>query len=195
MDSIGYLIVPLLQGFEWFDEGMQQSLRARGWPQLTRPESMVMIHVILDITRPADIARSLGLTRQAVHTTISQIVEKGIFELRDDPADGRIKMVALTTEGKAMRRDAQAAVKYATDRLAERIGARHVQNLRDAFTQDWGPVTVSPLESEERVSVRRRMRAQTTNGADSKSGEKAARSNTRTQRTAPAGRGRTNKGS
>jgi DNA-binding MarR family transcriptional regulator len=177
MDSISYLIVPLLQGFEWFDEGLQRSLQARGWPQLTRPESMVMIHVILDITRPADIARSLGLTRQAVHTTISQIVAKGIFDLKDDPSDRRIKVVALTAEGRAMRRDAQAAVKYLADRLTERIGERHVQNLRDAFAQDWGPVTLCPLESAERLNVRRRLRVQsdTPTGESARSSRRAAR--------------------
>jgi DNA-binding MarR family transcriptional regulator len=147
VDNISYLIVPLLQGFEWFDEGLQRSLQARGWPQLTRPESMVMIHVILDVTRPSDIARSLGLTRQAVHVTIGQIVRKGIFELKDDPSDNRIKIVALTADGSAMRNDARATVTYLTDRLSERIGKRHVQSLRDALSQDWGPVTLCPLET------------------------------------------------
>ena len=56
MDGMTYLIVPLLQGFEWFDESLQRSLQARGWPQLTQPESSVMIHVILGINRPAEIA-------------------------------------------------------------------------------------------------------------------------------------------
>ena len=27
MDSISYLIVPLLQGFEWFDEGLQRAVK------------------------------------------------------------------------------------------------------------------------------------------------------------------------
>lgn len=161
MDNISYLIVPLLQGFEWFDEGLQRSMQARGWPQLTRPESMVMIHVILDINRPSEIARSLGLTRQAVHLTISQVVAKGIFELKDDPADGRIKMVALTAMGRAMRRDAKTAVNFLTERLKERIGTQHVANLHAVFAQDWGPVTLCPLESEEREKVRRRLRAKT----------------------------------
>lgn len=183
MDSISYLIVPLLQGFEWFDEGLQRSMQARGWPQLTRPESMVMIHVILDINRPSEIARSLGLTRQAVHLTISQVVAKGIFELKDDPADGRIKMVALTSMGRAMRRDAKTAVKFLTDRLEERIGMQHVANLQAAFAQDWGSVTLCPLESEERESVRRRLRART-------DGEPRKRGQTKTQRAAPRARRR-----
>lgn len=138
MHSAAYLIVPLLEGFEWFDESLQLSLREMGWPQLTRPESMVMMHVQLDIVRPTDIARSLRLTRQAVHSTISSLVERQIFELAPDPEDKRIKIVQLTPMGKAMRRDAQKIVQEMTDRLAERIGPTHIAALRDAFQTDWG---------------------------------------------------------
>lgn len=138
MDHTVYPIVPLLQGYEWFDEGLQTALSARGWPSLTRPESMVMHHVILGIVRPADIARSLGLTRQAVHSTIAQIVEKGVFELQPDPDDGRIRIVTLTETGKAMRADAQRIVTWLAQRLGERIGRKRLANLIDAFSQDWG---------------------------------------------------------
>ena len=123
-----YLIVPLLQGFEWFDESLQRSLVANGQPALTRPESMVMMHVQLGITRPADIARSLRITRQAVHSTITSLVERGIFALEDDPDDGRIKQI----------------VDQLTDELTRRIGKRAVQALREAFVADWGsPATIT----------------------------------------------------
>ncbi|MBL9071389.1 MAG: winged helix-turn-helix transcriptional regulator [Sphingopyxis sp.] len=139
-----YLIVPLLQGFEWFDESLQRSLVANGQPALTRPESMVMMHVQLGITRPADIARSLRITRQAVHSTITSLVERGIFALEDDPDDGRIKQVVLTALGNAMRADAKQIVDQLTDELTRRIGKRAVQALREAFVADWGsPATIT----------------------------------------------------
>ncbi|WP_256869236.1 MarR family winged helix-turn-helix transcriptional regulator [Sphingobium lactosutens] len=138
MDAVAYLIVPLLQSFEWFDESLQLSLREGGWPQLTRPESMVMMHVQLNINRPSDIARSLRLTRQAVHSTIAGLVERGVFELVDDPDDKRVKMVQLTEMGNAMRQDAQKIVVALTDMLSKRIGAKHVRALQAAFDEDWG---------------------------------------------------------
>jgi DNA-binding MarR family transcriptional regulator len=158
VDSIAYLIVPLLQGFEWFDEGLQASLQARGWPTLTGPESMVVIHVIVNIVRPSDIARSMGLTRQAVHITIGQVVKKGILELLDDPTDKRGKIVSLTSTGKAMRRDAQMTVSYCAEQLAARIGEKHVQNLKAAFAMDWGDPVIYPVQPGERGAVRTRMR-------------------------------------
>jgi DNA-binding MarR family transcriptional regulator len=153
MDNVAYLIVPLLQGFEWFDESLQLSLRAQGWPNLTRPESMVMMHVQLGIVRPADIARSLRLTRQAVHWTIASMVEQGIFELADDPGDRRVKVVKLTKMGSAMRGDAQLIVKHLTERLAARIGQSRVQALREAFASDWGePITYTISDGGARPS-------------------------------------------
>lgn len=141
-----FLIVPLLEGFEWFDESLQLSLRELGWPQLTRPESMVMMHVQLDIVRPTDIARSLRLTRQAVHLTIANLVELGVFELVDDPTDGRIKIVQLTAMGNAMRRDARQIVKRLTDELRTRIGGEHLDALRAAFDREWGKPVVVTVE-------------------------------------------------
>jgi DNA-binding MarR family transcriptional regulator len=158
MDNNAFLIVPLLQGFEWFDEGLQASLRTRGWPTLTGTESMVVVHVIINIVRPSDIARSMGLTRQAVHITIGQVIKKGIFELLEDPDDKRGKIVSLTKVGRAMRRDAQLTVKYCAEQLAARIGEEHVENLMAAFAKDWGAPVIRPLLPSERDVVRRRLR-------------------------------------
>ena len=132
-----YLIVPLLAGFEWFDESLQMSLREAGWPHLTRPESMVMMHVQMNLVRPADIARSLRLTRQAVHSTINSV--------------GRI--VQLTPMGKAMRQDAQKIVAELTEELGRRVGAKRVKALREAFGSDWGaPILCSLGEPGERAA-------------------------------------------
>jgi DNA-binding MarR family transcriptional regulator len=140
-----YLIVPLLSGFEWFDESLQMSLREAGWPQLTRPESMVMMHVQMDIVRPADIARSLRLTRQAVHSTINSLVERGVFQLADDPTDGRIRIVQLTAQGNAMRADAQRIVEHLSKELARRIGTKRLKALQEAFAADWGDPVIHKI--------------------------------------------------
>jgi DNA-binding MarR family transcriptional regulator len=187
MDRIAYLIVPLLQGFEWFDEGLQTSLQARGWPRLTAPESMVMIHVIVNIVRPADIARSMGLTRQAIHITLNQVIKKGIFELQDDPNDRRGKIVCFTSVGKAMRRDAQMIVKYCAEQLVARIGEEHVQNLANAFAKEWGAPVIYPVQASERDGVRRRLR-QRGNGAEAAEERPRIASKTGARRSARAKR-------
>lgn len=133
-----HLILELLNAFYWFDEGLQNALRARGWPEITRPQSMLMANIALGLHRPSDIARRLGVSRQAIHATLEQMVAKGVLKLVDDPADGRIKLVELTEVGEGMKRDAQAAMTVMVAALGKRIGKRKLEQLRPALLADWG---------------------------------------------------------
>ena len=132
------LILPLLQGFFWFDDGLQAYLQARGWSEVTRPESMVMTNVVIGVHKPSDIARNLGVSRQSVHATIAQMVGKGILELVDDPADGRAKLVVLSEVGQRMREDANEAMAQMVGVLRRRIGSKAVDHLMAAFAAEWG---------------------------------------------------------
>lgn len=138
MQAAESLIVPLLQAFFWFDDGLQSFLQARGWDQVTRPQSMVMANVVIGVHKPSDIARNLGISRQAVHTTINQMVEMGMLELRDDVNDRRAKIVAVSEKGREMGRDADLAMAAMSAELRRRIGAKNVDNLIKAFGAEWG---------------------------------------------------------
>ena len=151
-----HMIVSLLQGFYWFDSGLQSYLRARGWPTLTHSQSMVMINVVMGATRPVEIARNLGISRQAVHVTLAQIAQVGILRLQDDPTDRRTKIAVLTELGEPMRRHAQMAVNEMTRRLAERIGQPGLAGLIAACGADWGePIDFEreTLEAETRATA------------------------------------------
>ncbi len=102
------LIIALFQRFCWLDEGLQARLHDRGWPDISRPQSMVMTNIVSGIVRPSDIARNLGVSRQAIHSTINQMVKLGMVELAPDPDDRRHMIVSLTETGARMRQDAQA---------------------------------------------------------------------------------------
>jgi DNA-binding MarR family transcriptional regulator len=150
-DDVGLMILNLLQGFYWFDEGLQNYLRARGWPKVTRPQSMVMANIIMGVTRPSEIARRLGVSRQAVHVTIKSMIDLGMVDLVDEPTNRSIKVVSLTKVGEAMRADARAAMGEMTTDLARRLGKKRLQQTAAAIGADWGP----PLTFESN-KVRRR---------------------------------------
>lgn len=152
MNAADTFIIPLLQAFFWFDDGLQSYLQSKGWNQVTRPQSMVMANVVIGVHNPSEIARNLGISRQAVHTTINQMVEMGMLELRDDKEDRRAKIVAVSNTGVQMRRDADKAMVELAAELRRRIGNRNVDNLIKAFGADWGdPVTKWP-DIDERDS-------------------------------------------
>jgi DNA-binding MarR family transcriptional regulator len=145
------LIVPLLQAFIWFDDGLQAYLQARGWNEVTRSQSMVMANVVVGMNKPSDIARNLGISRQAVHTTIAQMVELGMLAIEDDPNDRRGKLVVVSDKGREMGRDADAAMAAMTAELRHRIGSKNVDNLIRAFGADWGAALTRWPGVERRV--------------------------------------------
>lgn len=143
--DVRQLIVSLLQGFYWFDEGLQNYLRARGWPEVTRPQSIVMSNIVLGYDRPSAIARRMGVSRQAVHTTLGQLVALGMLALADDPDDRRNKVCVLTPVGEAMRQDAQTAMEVMAAELARRTGKAALATTAATLGRDWGPPMVFDL--------------------------------------------------
>ena len=141
------LLLHLLQGFNWYDEGLQNYLRACGWPAVTRPQSMVMANIVMGIVYPSEIARRLGISRQAIHNTLKSMVQLKMISLVSDPSNGRVKIVQLTAVGEAMRKDAQQAIKIILEALVERIGRRQVDVVASILSQDWGPpLTFEPSQ-------------------------------------------------
>jgi DNA-binding MarR family transcriptional regulator len=134
----GHAILSMLQAFIWFDEGLQSYIRSRGWPEITRPQSMLMANLALGVNRPADIARQLGVTRQMIHVTLNQMAKMGVLALVDSPEDRRAKIVVLTPAGEKMRRDAQAAMRLMLEELTRRIGTKAVERIVDMRIEDWG---------------------------------------------------------
>jgi DNA-binding MarR family transcriptional regulator len=107
-------------------------------PGLARAHALVFSHLDDGGTRPAEIARRSGISRQAVGQTIAQMRELGLVKLANDPSNRRARLVQPTAKGrKALERSgsgSQAAEKV----LSRRIGAARVKALRDALEADWG---------------------------------------------------------
>lgn len=133
----------LLQAFRWMDDSLRATLAARGWPHITPAQSLVFAHLDHGGTRSAELARRIGVSRQAVHQTVRELEALGLVEQVPDPANASARLVRLTAEG---RRNVAAALTAFADleaELADRIGADMVAQLRAALERDWqqpGPV-------------------------------------------------------
>lgn len=71
--NTNYLMRGLLHGFYWCDESLQNLLKAAGKPELSRTRSMIMVNISDGITRPADLARNIGISRQAIQQTLVEM--------------------------------------------------------------------------------------------------------------------------
>jgi len=145
-----YLMRGLLHCYYWIDEGLQASLSALGMPNLPRTKSMIMVNISDGITRPSDLARNIGISRQAIQQTLVEMERDGLVTLMKDPSDGRAKIVKFSRRGAGIGKAAYEALAHIETELAKRIGADSVKKLRKALFADWGPVVIkaSRVESD-----------------------------------------------
>ncbi len=137
------LMWQFLRTFIWYDRALQEAIAARGWSQLSRGESQVMLLAAAGITRPTEVSRQLGLSRQAINQTLALLVAKKLVTLASDPADKRCKIIALAPEGAAMRQEARAVLAALDAILAERLGEEVCERLRTAPESSWAPVSLA----------------------------------------------------
>lgn len=134
----GILIAQLLSRFMWFDGALQRNLEARGWGGVRRLESMTMMYVHAGITRPSELARLIGVTRQSMNTALRELEEKRLVRLVPDAHDKRCKIVEFDPAGDAMRAEALHVVEALEALLDERLGAGAGDRLAALLDADWG---------------------------------------------------------
>jgi DNA-binding MarR family transcriptional regulator len=74
----------------------------------------------------AHIARDMGLARQSVQRHVNELVDAGLFEMRDNPHHRRAKLVCLTPKGKAAINAAQNLQKPWVEGLAAGIDSEKI---------------------------------------------------------------------
>ncbi|MCH7589194.1 MAG: MarR family transcriptional regulator [Chloroflexi bacterium] len=129
----------LLQGFRWFDASLLKSLKARGWPEQTRPQSMLFANLDIESgTRSSELARRIGVSRQAVHQTVRELEALNLVQLAPDPSNQSAKLVQLTDRGLKIVEDAIRVFTAIEKQLGDRIGEDNIVLLRQVLEEDWG---------------------------------------------------------
>ena len=80
---------------------------------MTRAQFAVLNHFVRlghDERSPAQLASAFQVTRPTMTSTLARLAREGLVAIRDDPADGRAKLVSLTAQGRAARDAAMIAV-------------------------------------------------------------------------------------
>lgn len=128
----------IIRAFYWMDEGLQQNLRKAGGPEVSHAQSMVILVIGEGVRRPSQIAERLGISRQAVHQSLRELVAMGLVELVADQEDKRAKVVKLSKTGMPKHLVAAEILEKLENALGTRIGKRKVKQLREALESDWG---------------------------------------------------------
>jgi len=141
--SSPFLMIRLLSAVYWFDEALQESLRVSGQQPVSRAQSLLLANLAVGEHRAARLARNLGVTRQAISQTISELESRGVVTTETDPEDGRARIVEFSDQAAPLRRAAQQILTELEQILEKRAGARNFRALYAALDADWGePPTI-----------------------------------------------------
>ncbi|MES2638959.1 MAG: MarR family transcriptional regulator [Myxococcota bacterium] len=110
--------------------GVARSSAEFGIPGLRAAHMGVLPHLDLSGTRATEIARRMGISKQAVGELLDEIEAFGVIERVPDPTDGRARIVRFTERGRAGLLVGLGVLAGIEAELAARIGADTVARLK-----------------------------------------------------------------
>lgn len=140
----------LLARNHWFAQEIMAGVRASNYAFITDGQSRLLAHMGGKPMRMTELARRLGISRQAVHKSVNELIRRGILELRDDPNRANARLVAYTPRGKELNRGGARIIEDIERRIAEAIGAKGLSDLKALLSKDWslGASTRAPGSGE-----------------------------------------------
>jgi DNA-binding MarR family transcriptional regulator len=101
---------------------------------------MILIIIADGVTRAAELARVLGVSRQAIQQQINELERDELVTQIPDPTDRRANRIVFSERGSQLINAALATLRQSEQALAMRLGYETVSSLRRALMSDWGPV-------------------------------------------------------
>jgi len=90
-------------------------------------------HIALEGTRATELARAIGVSKQAIGQLVAELEDMGFVERVPDPSDGRAKLVRFTRRGRPWLLDGLKLLGEIEAELEEQIGARRMRDLHRAL--------------------------------------------------------------
>lgn len=101
-----------------------------------RPAHVALFpHIALEGTRSSELARRLGVSKQAVGQLVAELEAMGVVERRPDPDDGRAKRVCFTDRGMRSLLNGLDHLRGVEEELAAAVGAETMASLHDALVK------------------------------------------------------------
>lgn len=132
------LISSLTRRLNWFQDALQAALEPNGVPALTRAQAMVVSNIAAGETKAINIARNIGVSRQAVSLILSELSERDIITVSENPDDRRSRVAKLKTDLTDENEVCFRIFKALEKELENRIGTRRFKNLYEALDGEWG---------------------------------------------------------
>ncbi len=139
----------LISANQWMSASLLHLMKAMGHDDLTGTHLTFFCHLNCGVTHASEVARRMGISRQAVYKVTQELQRMGALELKEDPDDRRQKTICMTSRGERMALDARAAMAEVEAHLRIVVGAKRFESMAQILRFDWGPYLGSESEVEE----------------------------------------------
>jgi len=109
--------------------GQQADLLEDAHLTVAQLRTMLVVHASAPIPT-AEAARRVGLRPNVATGVVARLVDRGWIRRESDPADGRVRLLALTAEGEAFVARVVSAVEREQESQLRRLDAAQLEQLR-----------------------------------------------------------------
>jgi DNA-binding MarR family transcriptional regulator len=123
---------------QWVNISIVQLMAGRGHTELSPAHLAFIANLDCGSTHASEVARRMGVSRQAVYRTTRELQALGVLQLEDDPERRNQKVIRMTPHGIQVVNDARACNAEVEHALKRRLGARDYDRLVSILRKPWG---------------------------------------------------------
>jgi DNA-binding MarR family transcriptional regulator len=128
-----YIGAMLRAVWQWVRDQMYAGVVAAGYDDLNAAHVGLWRYPGLDGLRPSQLADQVGITKQSVNDLVGHMERQGYLERVADSADGRARVIRLTTKGRRLQETIYAEAQAAQLRIAGILGPRRFAQLHSSL--------------------------------------------------------------
>ena len=113
----------------WLVSWLLSELRKDGYPDLTAHHLIFLGELDCGVNHAAELARRMGVTRQAIHKSVRDLAANGWLETQDHPELGNQRVILFTREGENLMALARKKFAALDQEIDARLGKNGLQNL------------------------------------------------------------------
>ena len=119
--------------WQWVRDQLYAGVVAAGYDDLNAAHLGLWRYPGLEGLRPSQLADRRGITKQSVNDLLAHLEQHGYLMRVPDPADGRARVIRLTSKGWRLQQAIYAEAGAAQLRIAEILGPRRFAQLRSSL--------------------------------------------------------------
>ena len=152
LDQLDLSLVSLFAGLALAEE-VQARLAAEGFADARFGHGFVFQHLVGGPLPIGDLARAMAVTQQRASKATAELEALGYVRREADPADARVRRIALTARGEAAIAAARRARAAVVEELRSELGAARVEAAEELLRDVLRATGAEPAVRARRVRL------------------------------------------